>query len=649
MRICGSDKYRYSISVDSELTWTAVTLVKPILISGKRDKASYNYVRKSTVWQLVRFENEIIYDAIKLMIHAPSTEAHQIILKCELYEDCVTLTEISYKGFVPLTGVVIREDNGALEMTPTEKTATEWMDAHKSDVHDIYREVPGYVQPTTYHIDTIEESYYIPQSVTYSAPNTFLIDVGTSLAAWYNYIDYGTEPVWGYNNWVQHTGLSGSKAYHCIVANGPTLGVYEPGVTPGWEDYWDEFNFANKVYRQICDLPFYAGGHAYIHGNGLFEEGFPAVTVPNTNAGNADQTRWYYPTGSTESGDMTLAGILSAGNTVVSTGPVQKLTNVFTLLLTGSGLTLVSQFFNDATNPVTTNPNHLNYLKFVHNRVVKNIQGYDTKGEMTLDGLLKDLCETFRLSWAIIGTNFYIEHINFFENGFSYSGTPGIYADLTDQSTYKLKYQTIYDIDGSESDNEFKFTLSDAPEKELFHFVDGYDYDGQIKYDSAFAKKGTDLKHNTSLFMTDFSYLLCSPVLSFNDAFCLIACDSSGLIYRRTAKLRWLQANITINEIYRRTETDFPNGDLQWQNLLNDFWDYLTIFKTGAINGKYPSVTFNSSQKIVTQRDIRFPRLSGAYDAYKLITTNFGNGRVESFELDTNTDFIKVVLVYEES
>jgi hypothetical protein len=82
-----------------------------------------------------------------------------------------------------------------------------------------------------------------------------------------------------------------------------------------------------------------------------------------------------------------------------------------------------------------------------------------------------------------------------------------------------------------------------------------------------------------------------------------------------------------------------------WNNLLNDFWDYQTIFSVGSINGQ-TSVTFQSSRRIKKQREVKFPRVDGAFNPEYLITTNLGDGRVESFEIDTDTDNIKVTLLY---
>jgi hypothetical protein len=133
-----------------------------------------------------------------------------------------------------------------------------------------------------------------------------------------------------------------------------------------------------------------------------------------------------------------------------------------------------------------------------------------------------------------------------------------------------------------------------------------------------------------------------------------LACESDGTIYRRSTGLRWYKKETTetargfyTTESTAITGFDFPNGDLMWHNLLNDFWKYNTIFLNGRINNQASPLVFESQKRIKKQREINFPRKeSGAFDPYGLITTNIGNGEVDEYEINTDTDFIKVTLLY---
>ena len=644
----GSDKYRFLIAVDGT-NYVAVTLAKPVIISGDKSGNCSDFRRKSTEWKFLKHENEYLYKALISLLTDPAAVATLVRVKVDLYDNWDTFTSTEYLGYVTLGGVKINEDTGVIEVSPTEISYYEWYDQHKDDKHDIYSEVPKWGQPITYDITTETEQYFIPTGVGFSAPQGFSSHVGAALAQYSPSVDYTTG--YKHENWVRHTGSNGNRAYRCIVDNGPSSTVVIPGVSYDWMDYWEECNVVTRVYRETADLPFYASGHSYIHGNGIFEEGFPAVTTPNPEASNCNQNRYYYLAASTESGTMTVCGTLLTGNTVNSTGPYHDLAGtggVLSKMLEGSGLTLVSEFFQSATNPVTgESPNPYRYLKLIHNQVVKDTHDYSTTGELTLEQLITDLCNTFQLQWCIDGTSLIIEHYSYFARGKSYTGTPVVYADLTDKTKYKPRYQIIFDLDGSESDNEYSFTQTEAPQKELFNFRDGYDYDGEILYDSAFCKKDSKEERNIASFMTDLAWLYYYKESSIDDCYCLAVTDSTGKVLRKSTGLRWRKGNVYYNVNYTLTEASFPNGYLMWDNLLKDFWTVNNYFSLCHINGEFSARTVTDTKKLKKQRDIRFPRLeSGALDPFKLITTNLGDGIIESFDIDTDTDFINVNLAY---
>lgn len=656
------DKYKYYIDVSG--VWSSVRLVKPIVISGAREGKIYDHRRKSSSWKIVRHENPVIYDALLLKLQTPSLSTSKVLVKIELWEDWGSVSSVEYSGYVPLKAFQVNEDNGSIEFTPIEQGNYSWYDEHKSTKFDIYNNVVGFEQSLTYSVTTVLEEYYIGTGVGHAAPLGFNVDLIANLPGWSALTDYTA----GYTsaNWVRHTGQNGSRAYRCVVENGPSSTVIEPGVTFGWEDYWEQHNTVQHVYRQVADLPLYVNGHGYIHGNDEYEVGFPGdININGVTETNLGKTRWSFATGSVtpETGIMTLAGTLNPSDpvysTVYSNGASHKLysttgpngngnNTVLDHMLFGSGLVVTSHFFEDATNPVTGEVNHYTNLRLVHNQVIKRTFNQNTKGEITLDQFLTDLCETFNLGWKITGTSLRIEHVNYWENGESYSGSPSEYADLTDLTDYPLKHQTIYDLneETQETDNEYSFAESETAEKEVFHYFAGYDYDGEIKYSSEFAVKDEVLKHEIVSFMADFANLIYFSTEETGDMYSLIACNSSGLMWRRNTYLRWIPGTVYFSKRYFRSETLYPNGDLMWDNLLNDLWVYLRPFTAGSINGEYPDTTIVSGKKIKKQRPIRFPRLSGVFDPNKTIKTNQGSGKVSSFEISCDTDWITVTLLY---
>lgn len=650
------DKYKFAICTNGT-DYRYVTLSKSVTVSGKREKETARFSRKSSEWKFLRYENYDAYTELVAQIAAPSTLEEEIMCRIELYDSYTTLTEYLFEGYVLLNGISINEDEGVITFTPEEKSLYAWYDEHKTDKLEIINIVTGNL-PLKYDVTTVTEKYYLPHGYGFATPTGF----GSSTALIKAY-DKDTYYVGGYtgNSWSRLSGV----LWHCVYDNGPG-DLHEPGT----DDYWERLelddghyvNIVDKVYRQLSDLPLTDNsGNVYQQGNGLFEIGFPAVLLADSDSSlsNSYQNRFTYPSPSSvtetetfDPGTYTLMG--GCFKLYDPSGPNTTATNsVMDHLLKGSGLIVHSHFFEDANNPVTGSTNKLNNLRLAHGKFIKGTMDYSTSCEIGLEEILKDLCNTFNLMWYISGTNLIIEHVTYFTNGFSYSSATTIYSDLTNITTYPYKWQTIFDIDGSGSDKDYKFVV-ESVQKEIFHFNDGYDYDGEIWYDSKFAKKGEKTERNITSFITDFSYLLYNRAESIDDTLCLIACESDGTIYRRATGLRWLKnATTDLGRGFTRTEStavtgfDFPNGDLMWHNLLNDFWKHNVLFLNGRINNQTSPTTFTTQKRIKQQREIKFPRLeSGAFDPYGLITTNIGNGEVSEYEIDTDTDFIKVTLLY---
>jgi hypothetical protein len=648
MIICSSDKFRFWLSFDDGTNYNELKLIKRPVLKYSREKDCYSYRIKSSEWKFKYSENKTIYSTLLTTLSTVSNITQKLKVKICIYETYAAVTETPYVGYVPLAGLKINEDNGVVQFSPEENDVNyNWWDQHKADKHDVINEVAN-VSTITYDVTTILEEYYVPFGGNYTYPTAFN---GTpySIPTWNNSTNYVES--WTLLSWARY----GAKLYHCTQANGPGSAIIEPGVSANWTDYWEVMdngiggliNVVYRTFRQTSDMPFTHGVHVYIQGEETYETGFPAVTILNSGASNAEKDIFYFLTGSVipETGPMTLVidGNLKLYDTA---GPNYNGTNsVLDHLLFGSGLIVHSHFFEDALNPITGLTNKLTNLRLVHNAFVKAIDDYSTVGEITLNDFIKDLCEVFNLGWYISGNQFRIEHLKYFENGFQYVGSPTVGIDLTNQTTYPLKWQAIFDRDGGTTDKSYDYFSGSIPEKEIYKFMDGYDYNGQIKYISAYAKKGETKDHTISSFMTDFSFLLFFPADTISEMYSLIACDGTGKILKRNTRLRWIQGNAYSEAPYLKYRSNFNNGDLQWDNVLVDFHTYNRYFTKGNINGRYTATTFNSQAEIKKQAPIIFPRLA-AFNPLNLIKTNLGDGRIDTAELDTDTDFIKVTLLY---
>jgi hypothetical protein len=659
MIICSANKYRYWISFDGGTNYNEVKLVKPPVLKYSKEAGQYGHRVRSTEWKFVYHENKTLFGTLITKLATISTDEQKLKVKACLYETFSTLTETPYEGYVPLAGLKINEGDGVVRFSPVEDGVYSWYDQHKAEVHDLINEVT-HANTITYDVTSHTIEYWLDGDTglsyvgfeQYQADPLTIADWGTD-TQYYNsnlpYLNYGL------GQWVKHgqgwfypqgdPPIYGWKHYYCKANHfsGPNT---EPGIGAHWQDVWHgPVRFVSHMISQESDLPMSHTIDGLLikstHGNGSFLPNWPqyppmdgSSKIPEGGENNHATSKYFIahdqPITSTET-------LLANGNILFA--------DVFSHLLTGSGLTFVSQFLTEVTNPVTGLTNKLINLRLIHNAFLKGIDVTDVKGEITLENFINGLCETFNLGWYISGSQLIIEHVKYFENGFQYVGSPTVGIDLTNQTTYPLKWQAIFDRDGGTTDKSYDYFSGSIPEKEIYKFMDGYDYNGQIKYISAYAKKGETKDHTISSFMTDFSFLLFFPADTISEMYSLIACDGTGKILKRNTRLRWIQGNAYSEAPYLKYRSNFNNGDLQWDNVLVDFHTYNRYFTKGNINGRYTATTFNSQAEIKKQAPIIFPRLA-AFNPLNLIKTNLGDGRIDTAELDTDTDFIKVTLLY---
>lgn len=649
--IAGSDKYRFYVCTDG-VNFARIRTTKPVLISGAKKENSVALRRTTSEWKFVRYENVAVYDAIITKIASPSTATTGITCKIELWDDWQSLTSIEYEGYVPIGGLKVDADSGIIIFTPEDNSDYVWWDENKDVKKDLVSTANRALHSNTVTIDdtSVSQDYWLPVLENTSFNNLVWMDSSASgigdVVKWtfdpnpnpinptYYKSDEDAGAQWRLGGWVWDKPTAGGTLaivyYYCKKTHIPNL-TNRPATGSQGHIYWDHYDalpylnyvFHGRQQRSRFNLP------GFLRGDGVYQPMFIGATADPTVGTNCPSDRFYY------------AGITPiSGTATISTHGNIKLAAAFNYLLTGSGLTFSSDFFTNATNPVTTAASKISNLFISQKTYVKNIDEIETTGEISLNELITDLCKYFPCMWDIDSVNhlFIIEHIKYFANGKRYTpGTPGIYTDLTVSGDYPIKYQVVTDADGQKSDNEFSYDFK-PPQKEKYTPFDTLDTWSEILYTSAFTNKGVTDEITPAILSTDILFVVDYPAESSDDGFLLIATDSSNNIHRRTFVHRE-----RVNTLF----TNYPNGDLMYINLIRDFWVYGRYFLTGIINNDITATTFTSQNKTKCQRDIRFPRLgAGAFDPTKLITTNIGNGEVKTFEVNTDTDYIKVSLLY---
>ena len=412
--------------------------------------------------------------------------------------------------------------------------------------------------------------------------------------------------------------------------------------------YWKSFAiypYDNAVYHVIQQRSDFHLPN-FVRGNGVFDPTFTGSAGNSSGATNCAENKFCLG-----------AHDVVTGNAIITNGGNIKLFDAINHFLTGSGLTFHSDFFSLSTNPVTLSINPFINIYLSHKAYIKCNNALDPisinelltiKAENTLEDLINNLCDIWPLAWYIDTVNnyFVLEHIKFFENGKQYSGSPGIYADLTNKTNYPIKYQTIEDPAGQPTDGEFSFG-ADSYQKEIFKFNDTVDLPSEILYPSKLVKAGQVFERDVKEFSTDITYAVNYSDSLSDSGFCLLACGATDIILRR---------NVTLGLSGRTLEsyesptvlTNYANGDLFFDNLIRAFWIYSRYWLTGTINPYHSATvtTFTTQKRTKKQVKIRIPRITGVFDPSKLITTNQGNGEVESYEYTIDTDFITVNLLY---
>ena len=370
------------------------------------------------------------------------------------------------------------------------------------------------------------------------------------------------------------------------------------------------------------------------------------ITIPS---GQKYNDFWYYRVD-------TLTKNYYYTNCFLFTSVIQDVLDKMLVDTSLSGMTFVSQFFNNATNYVTGEINRLMHTLLQQNSDTKDPDATDkaTKGLLSFKKLMDDLYSMFNVRWYIDGTDLIIEHELFFYNGLSITGykTPCIKltdeAKYTDAGTQQLYIEDSQRYDGIKSSliktESISFLGAETPE-----FRDDLNY---ISYD-VFKGVVTKKTHSVSTFATDLAKAINTPDDIDDDGFYLFNIQSIPI---RTG------AVITQPRLFNDSGFAIGNAGFGTKWLLHDYYEYGRQDKSGFLNltgSIHPSSQYEvlSTVPIYIQKDIVF-LLNNAdnidinrYIATYLIKSdgvNYTmNGSIIEIEHDLETDFVTATLGYE--
>lgn len=303
---------------------------------------------------------------------------------------------------------------------------------------------------------------------------------------------------------------------------------------------------------------------------------------------------------------------------------------------------LLKQFAPEITHEETTEYSQFLYgtnpLNQINQKILlapkSNIinSSYDMpaqKAVTTLKAITDMLRDCYRCYWFIEDNKFKIEHISFFMNGRSYTGTPGIAMDLTKLKTVRngknWAFNTSkYSYDKPDMAGRYQFGWMDD-QSDIFN---GFPIDILNKY----VNKEKIEEISVSQFSSDIDYILLNPSVIAEDGFVLLAAiNETGKFSLPYYNFRYDFTDHIVQNAYAAF------AFLQFFYLFDlPAWNYSIRDVEGEAKGIKKMKT--QSLKIPTFRDI---------DMQSLIKTYLGNGKFEKLSINLQSRQGSATLKYD--
>ena len=149
------------------------------------------------------------------------------------------------------------------------------------------------------------------------------------------------------------------------------------------------------------------------------------------------------------------------------------------------------------------------------------------KATVTLRAILDMLKNTYKCYWFVEDGKLKIEQVQFFRNGGSYEGSPGVGADLT----------RLRDVRGckpwSFGTNRYSFDKVDMAERYEFTWMDDVSgaFEGEpVRVLSPYVTKGKKEDVNIGSFTTDIDFMMLNPSAITEDGFALFSAEQADAV-----------------------------------------------------------------------------------------------------------------------
>ena len=252
------------------------------------------------------------------------------------------------------------------------------------------------------------------------------------------------------------------------------------------------------------------------------------------------------------------------------------------------------------------------------------------KAPITLGQIFDMLAKVCGCYWYINdGNQLIIEHISYFKNGGSYSGTQAIGIDITVADNTRSGKSIDFGT------NEYYYDKMDMPERYQYEWMDDTTniFKGEpIDVVSSFVSEGKIEEISVSGFNSDLDYMMLNPSNVSEDGFALLCCTVTNGEYKTTIESPTLQPNNIQN-------WQLSFFVLQAAFLISDMPSWNIKVNGSATTAK--GIQRGKKQKVDIPLGYIEPNLS------MLVRTGIGVGEIQAMNIRLTSKMAKTTIAYD--
>lgn len=267
---------------------------------------------------------------------------------------------------------------------------------------------------------------------------------------------------------------------------------------------------------------------------------------------------------------------------------IKKLLEQFAPDITHEPTPEYSQFLYGDQNPISYQRFKL-FVTQKSNILVGNYQQPAQKAPTTLQQFTNMLRDCFRCFWHIENGKFRIEHVDWYQNGGSYSGTPVIGTDLTTLENVRNGKKWSFGT------SEISFDKMDMPERFQFNWADDVTlaFEGlPIEVKSRYVQQGKIEDVNISGFTSDVDMMMLSPDEMGKEGFAIFAAVTANAIVER----------VVYGNLYTSGTDALTTPTFTIRPELTDKVGYINLNATVSAGGSYRVVFYDSANNVISEQ-----------------------------------------------